>query len=240
MENTSQQNAKNRKFKQTKQLVRLALNDGWTQKSIADKCRTQQSIVSAWARGEKQGTEAQLAPLLEQYGNQLRRKSFQVYYHFDSEKQKFNFFRVEGKIIFSYTFFKEQRQNGYSSTKKIPVFKIIVHEQGKGVFRTVEQNRPSSNSNEQGEVVFRIVQQERPHFNNSNKLLTCPVESGHWFSYISKQLNTEQVVQKIEKLSGDFAKNEWLSEKYTLPFLIRKAMVENGYYLEDVVDYPSM
>jgi transcriptional regulator with XRE-family HTH domain len=63
MENTSQQNAKNRKFKQTKQLVRLALNDGWTQKSIADKCRTQQSIVSAWARGEKQGTEAQLASL---------------------------------------------------------------------------------------------------------------------------------------------------------------------------------
>jgi transcriptional regulator with XRE-family HTH domain len=239
MENTSQQNAKNRKFKQTKQLVRLALNDGWTQKSIADKCRAQQSIVSAWNSGEKQGTEAQLAPLLEQYGNQLRRKSFQVYYHFDSEEQKFNFFRVEGKVIFSYTFFSEQKN--YKSIKKIPVFKIIVHEQGKGVFRTVEQNRPSSTSNEQGELVFRIVQQQRPHFNNSvDNLLTSPVESGHWFSYISEQLNTEQVIQKIETLSVELSKNKWLSEKYTLPFLIRKAMVENGYYLEDVVDYPSM
>ena len=239
MENSAQQNAKKRKFKQTKQLVKLALNDGWTQQSIAKACRTQQSIVSAWARGENQGTETQLAPLLEQYGNQLRRKSFQVYYHFDSEEQKFKFFRVEGKIIFSYTFFTEQKS--YKSIKKTPVFKIIVHEQGKGVFRTVEQNRPSSTSNEQGELVFHIVQQQRPHFNSSvDKLLKCPVESGHWFSYVSEQINTEQVVKKIETLSVEPAKNEWLSEKYTLPFLIRKAMIENGYYLEDIVDYPSM
>ncbi|MCX7067427.1 MAG: hypothetical protein NTW85_07020 [Methylococcales bacterium] len=239
MENSAQQNAKKRKLKQTKQLVKLALNDGWIQQSIAKACRTQQSIVSAWARGENQGTEAQLAPLLEQYGNQLRRKSFQVYYHFDSEEQKFKFFRVEGKVIFSYTFFKEKQSN--KITKKIPVFKIIVHEQGKGVFRTVEQNRPSSTSNEQGELVFRIVEQHRPHFNNDvDKLLKCHVESGHWFSYISEQLNTEQVVQKIETLSGEFAKNEWLSEKYTLPFLIRKAMIENGYHLENIVEYPSI
>jgi transcriptional regulator with XRE-family HTH domain len=239
MENTSQQNAKNRKFKQTKQLVKLALNDGWTQKTIADKCRTQQSIVSAWARGEKQGTEAQLAPLLEQYGNQLRRKGFQVYYHFDSGEQKFKFFRVEGKVVFSYTFFTEQKS--YKSIKKTPVFKIIVHEQGKGVFRTVEQNRPSSTSNEQGEAVFRIVQQQRPCFNNNaDNLLKCHVESGHWFSYVGKQINIEEVVKKIETLSVELDKNNWLSEKYTLPFLIRKAMVENGYYLEDVVDYTSM
>lgn len=195
--------------------------------------------MSAWARGEKLATEAQLAPLLEQYGNQLRRKSFQVYYHFDFDEQKLKFFRVEGKVIFSYTFFTGQKS--YKSIKKTPVFKIIVHEQGKGVFRTVEQNRPSSTSNEQGELVFRIVQQQRPRFNSDvNNLLKCPVQSGHWFSYISEQLNKEQVVQKIEKLSGEFAKNEWLNEKYTLPFLIRKAMLENGHYLEDVVDYPSM
>jgi hypothetical protein len=90
-------------------------------------------------------------------------------------------------------------------------------------------------------LVFRIVQQHRPHFNNDlDKLLKCHVESGHWFSYVSEQINTEEVVKKIETLSVELDKNKWLSEKYTLPFLIRKAMIENGYHLEDIVDYPSM
>jgi hypothetical protein len=37
-----------RKFKQTKQLMRLAINNGWSQVRIAEECRTQQSVVSAW------------------------------------------------------------------------------------------------------------------------------------------------------------------------------------------------
>jgi len=103
MENTdkTKKRADKKKFRLTRQLVKLALNDGWTQKSIAEACRTQQSIVSAWARGEKQGTEVQLTPLLEIYGNKLRRKSFQVYYSFD--KDGYKFYKVEGKIIFSCT-----------------------------------------------------------------------------------------------------------------------------------------
>lgn len=44
-------NAKKKPFKWTRELIKLALNDGWTQSEIAEKCRTQQSIVSAWNRG---------------------------------------------------------------------------------------------------------------------------------------------------------------------------------------------
>ncbi|BFU61046.1 MULTISPECIES: hypothetical protein [Rodentibacter] len=43
---TNTSKPKKKRFKQTKELVLLALNDGWTQKQIADKCRTQQSVVS--------------------------------------------------------------------------------------------------------------------------------------------------------------------------------------------------
>lgn len=46
-------NAKKKPFKLTRQLIRLALNDGWTQREIAEKCRVQQSIVSAWSKGAK-------------------------------------------------------------------------------------------------------------------------------------------------------------------------------------------
>lgn len=40
---------KNKKvFKWTRELIQLAINDGWTQTEIAKACRTQQSIVSGW------------------------------------------------------------------------------------------------------------------------------------------------------------------------------------------------
>lgn len=211
--------ANKKKFKLTRQLVRLALNDGWTQKTIAEACRTQQSIVSAWARGEKQGTEVQLTPLLEIYGNKLRRKSFQVYYSFD-DKDGYKFYKVEGKIIFSWTLVKEE--DSYGKKKKVPVEKIIVHEQGKGI--------------------FCIVSQFRPKFNNGS-YFKCPHEKGNWFSKISDRKNSSEVIEMMEKISEDIKKSDnkdFLYQAFSLPFLIRKALIEHGYPVEGVVDFPAV
>ena len=48
-ENAEKQTEKIKKkpFKQTRELVRLALNNGWTQIEIAKTCRTQQSETFA-------------------------------------------------------------------------------------------------------------------------------------------------------------------------------------------------
>ena len=113
METTNNKKQK-RKFKQTKQLVRLAINDGWSQVDIAEKCRTQQSIVSAWSKGSKQGTEQQLKPLLEQYGYKLRRNSFKVYWSIDSESQTKVFHKVEGKVILNQAFYDARRVNWFN------------------------------------------------------------------------------------------------------------------------------
>lgn len=68
-----------RRFKETRALVRLALDDGMTQTEIARICRTQQSTVSMWANGERKAFENQIQPLLARYGRQLRRTSERVY-----------------------------------------------------------------------------------------------------------------------------------------------------------------
>lgn len=73
-------NAKKKPFKQTRQLINLALNDGWTQVEIAEKCRVHQSVVSGWKKGAKEAAESTLMPLLEIYGHKLRRNSFRVYW----------------------------------------------------------------------------------------------------------------------------------------------------------------
>lgn len=117
---------KKRKFKQTKQLVRLAINDGWNQTEIAKACRTHQSIVSNWYKGIDQGTEQQLKPLLEQYGHKLRRNSFKVYWNIDSETKTKVFHRVEGKVILNQAFY-DARRVGHKLEKKIPQYKLTIH-----------------------------------------------------------------------------------------------------------------
>lgn len=68
-----------KKFKYTRQLVQIALDDGMTQKEIADACRTQQSVVSKWKKGESRGTEEQLASLFKKYGQRLNRTTSRLY-----------------------------------------------------------------------------------------------------------------------------------------------------------------
>lgn len=68
-----------KKYKHTRQLVQMALDDGMTQKEIADACRVQQSVVSKWKNGESRGTEEQLAKLIKKYGHRLNRTTSRVY-----------------------------------------------------------------------------------------------------------------------------------------------------------------
>lgn len=213
------QRGKKKKFKQTRQLVKLALNDGWTQKSIADSCRSQQSVVSSWARGEKQANEEQLKPLLEIYGNKIRRQFFKIYYNLNNETG-FSFSKVEGKIIFSYTYTKAIKVEFRKSPKHISVKKIIVHEQGGGLFRTITQNRPSIT-------------------NGQNQYLDCSVEEALWFSTISKSMNAKEIIEAIDGMSKDNSK-DFYNESITLPFLIRKAMLDHGHSVDGIVHYPSI
>lgn len=67
------------KFKWTKELVNIALNDGMTQEELARVCRTQQSVVSSWKNGKNKATEQQLAELLRRYGPKLNRTTARVY-----------------------------------------------------------------------------------------------------------------------------------------------------------------
>jgi transcriptional regulator with XRE-family HTH domain len=210
-----------KKFKQTRQVVKCALNDGWTQKSIADFCRTQQSIVSSWARGEKLANEEQLKPLLEIYGNKVRRRSFKTYYSYN-EENGYIFSKVEGKIIFSYTFIKPKEISSDKKYKHTAIRRIVIHEQSAGKFRIIDQNRPT----------LKV----------SGEYLECQVEDGIWFSTITSPKSVIEVISTIDELSNDFKndfKNHFEDESITLPFLIRKVMLESGFSIDGVVDYPS-
>ena len=90
---------KSDRFPNTKDLVRIALNDGMTQIEIARRCRSQQSQISKWKSGQLLAERQQLQPLLELYGEKLRRISLKLYQTKHQSEQPARFLRVEGKLV---------------------------------------------------------------------------------------------------------------------------------------------
>lgn len=216
-ERSKGKNAKKKPFKLTRQLIRLSLNDGWTQREIAEKCRVQQSIVSAWSKGAKCATEAQLLPLLEIYGHKLRRNTFRVYWALDSNTQAKTFFRVEGKVVFAEVVFKLKESSG-KATQKIPEMKLIIHHQGADSFRSVVQRR------------LKL---------DSPMLTLSSAEDAVWSSEVSDQRSCAELIDWLDGYANS------LSEKYphiglTLPFLLRQALINHGFPVGGVVDYPAV
>lgn len=216
-ERSKGKNAKKKPFKLTRQLIRLSLNDGWTQREIAEKCRVQQSIVSAWSKGAKCATEAQLLPLLEIYGHKLRRNTFRVYWALDSNTQAKTFFRVEGKVVFAEVVFKLKESSG-KATQKIPEMKLIIHHQGADSFRSVVQRR------------LKL---------DSPMLTLSSAEDAVWSSEVSDQRSCAELIDWLDGYANS------LSEKHphiglTLPFLLRQALINHGFPVGGVVDYPAV
>lgn len=207
-----------RKFKQTKQLVKLALNNGWTQPEIAEACRTQQSVVSGWSKGTKEGTEQQLKPLLEIFGHKLRRNSFRVYWCIDSETKEKTFHKVEGTVVLNQAFY-DARRAGHQLIKKIPKQKITVHHQGANKFRLVYRNR----------LIFQ----------NSDIELESLVEDAIWGSTISKQYELPELLKAIDHYAENNLKN-YPSDSNTLPFIARQALLNHGFEVDGVVEYPAV
>lgn len=212
-------NARKKGFRLTRQLIRMAINDGWTQKDIADTCRTHQSTVSAWYKGQKLATEHQVRPLLELYGHKIRRNSFRVYWAICPETQEKQFYRVEGKVIFSEAFYDARREPSGKLTRKIPVHKLVVHHQGSSRFRAVLQGRLC--------------------FKNSSEEIESTVADAVWGSRIHQDLlTTDELVSFVDQYAAKSLR-EYPGDAQMLPFLIRQALLQHGFEVSGVEEYPA-
>jgi transcriptional regulator with XRE-family HTH domain len=215
---TKSTNTKKKPFKLTRQLIRMALHDGWTQKEIAEKCRTQQSVVSAWSKGAKFADEQQLKPLLELYGHRLRRNTFRVYWGINQESGEKSFYRVEGKVILSQAFTDPRRDNRGKLVRKIPIHKLVIHHQG-------ENN-------------FRVIFQSRLKFQHSNEELECSVEDAVWSSKISEKITIEELLKLIDSYAHGLTE-KFPSDANTLPFIIRQSLLNHGFSVNGIENFPA-
>lgn len=222
-----------KKYRYTKQLVGMALRDGWTQTEIGHACRVSQSIVSTWKSGAKQATEGQLTKLLEIYGPRLRRKSFRIYHDLIKQPEGGylpKLIKVEGDIIFNFPFRNKElctRCQAESSAcsdrlhvkKVVATRRLIVHALGAGNFCCLRQKRMLNDEYQMRFPETNVFSTQVVGHHTSDELLTY-CDSGAW--------GEDQ---------GDDEHHE--VEKIMLSMLARKALLEQGYPVEGVDEHRS-
>ena len=225
-----------KKYRYTKQLINMALRDGWTQKAIADVCRTQQSVVSSWKNGSAQAKESQLQKLLEEYGPKLRRRTFRIYHSLqknDQDEYRVHMIKVEGEAILSFPYRNKEFctkchslvSNATSSCrcaakiqKILPTRRLVVHSMGKGEFCLVSQ--------------LRLIKDEC--------LMQFP-ETNIFASSVVGRYSAKDLLGYIDDiLKQDIDADEMnKTENLMLQMLARKALLEHGYPIEGIEEHTA-
>ncbi len=208
-------NSKKKPFKQTRELIKLALNDGSTQKDIADKCRTHQSIVSQWKSGSKLAFESQVKCLLDIYGYKLRKKTFKVYWSINSETKETKFSKVEGRVVFSHIIYKNESNNRSCNAKqtKRPYLRFVVHYQGNDCFMLILQRKISN--------------------------INVDYENATWNSLCFNKLNLNELISYIDNLENK-QDQDLRNQVMVMPFMIRSSLLQHGFDVEDVEKFPAL
>lgn len=212
---------KSDRFPSTKELVRIALNDGMTQIQIAQLCRTQQGQVSKWNSGTALATRQQLKPLLERYGEKLRRTSFKLYQTRHQPSQPAQFARVEGKLIL------REKFRGTGGANSPTALRISVHDQKKAGFVVVI------------EVTFAGFPSP------SNKSWTGPLiteRHAAWFLDGGAKGITKHTLESLMTWSRDLGHNRIFEEfpgLPQLPFLLTEALLNHGFDVKDIEEFKT-
>ncbi len=217
---------KSRKYRYTKQLINMAIRDGWNQTQIAKECRTQQSVVSKWQNGIALATEQQLRKLLEIYGPRLRRKSFRIYHRWlevPGQEPEVKLIKVEGEVIFTHAYHAylscprcnpDECRDSRHPKKAVPQRRIIIHDQGAGKFCIVEQTRT-------------IIPTRQTQFADANT----------FYSFAIGQLSVDQLLAELDGNQPYEGQKDYSTDKLMIRMLVRKALLEHGVPLDGVEEH---
>ena len=212
---------KSDRFPSTKELVRIALNDGMTQLQIAQLCRTQQGQVSKWKSGIALATRQQLKPLLERYGEKLRRTSFKLYQTRHQPSQPSQFARVEGKLIL------REKFRGTGDQKSPTALRISVHDQNKAGFVLI--------------IEFTNAGFPDPANKSWNRPMITDRHAA-WFLTDGTKGIMKLTLDSLISWSRDWGHSEY-SKQFPglrqLPFLLTEALLNHGFDVKDIEEFKT-
>ena len=222
----------NRKCKDTKRLVRIAIEHGMTQSEIAKKARLSGksgSLVSRWRSRPALATNRQMTYLIKEYGDLLKRKSEHLFYSGNNNDMKF--YKLKGELILKYSVRTIETIN--RRPVKVALMRVIV----------IKQHN-----------TFHLVLQMRygiqPPFcfspSSFNQLSHSDNEEANWATdSISMNLSPTNLVLEVDEYalsllsSSNLLKEDFPLSARELRFILRQALLKQGYESDDIIDLAS-
>lgn len=258
MDEPTEDRPRREKFKHTRELIKIALDDGMTQTEIARVCRTQQSVVSDWKNGKSKAVQHQVDPLLQRYGARLRRTTARVYLQAQMRDDwgaprgpAVRVHVVEGPVVFRYTSTRPVlRQNGRNYVLgRDPDWRLVVHELPGAMFVVVCQNRRVLSRDDIRGELDRIRKRMEDFSSEARQALETLAashlalrgwvetgeEAARWLSTIDPPRSLTDLLAWVDRqeLDGE-------AEVITVRFSLRKALIEHGYEVPGVERTPKV
>lgn len=222
----------NKKCRDTKRLIKIAIENGMTNQEIAIKAglsKNSVAQVSRWRNGEALATERQMRFFIKEFGDQLRRKSEHLLsVEIDG---KHHFIKITGELILKHTArapVNTERKQVHVATHRVLIFQKNTH------FYVVLQTRKGLGSR-------CYIDEEL-----LNKIAHCDNEDANWISdRIPKLYSQDQTINLIDSLAIMLAERRFVANcdfeflGQELRYCLRRYLMKEGYTLPDVIDISS-
>lgn len=219
------------KYRYTKQLVRIALEQGYTAEDILEKAgasRKSLSMFSKWRNGKTLATVRQLQYFINEYEHLLKRKMEHLFY--DIADGKLNFCKLNGETILKHVIRHPPAQVG-KRVVSVALLRIILLKEG-NKYHLVHQVRAGLTKDGN----FSPAR-------NLNELIHSSNEDANWSSYkYQTELSAEEALESADDfihqlISGEnVAKTTLKNEGIALSFIIRQALLKQGHQCKYIVD----
>ncbi|WP_351010378.1 hypothetical protein [Shewanella sp. S1-58-MNA-CIBAN-0166] len=221
-----------RKYKYTKQLVRMAIEHGMTNKEIAKKAGlSDKSVaqVTRWRNGDSLATERQMRFFINEFGDLLKRKMEHLFCYKDDGVIKH--FKLSGDIILRHAYKEKVRIDRKDLYVGILRIVMIKHSEK---FTLLSQYRMGLEERDRGQSLSG---------SDIGKLVQSSSEGANWICYkADKFLNAKEMVEATDAYAKSFldGSNYMRIKEHSnhseIMFLVREKMMKNGFIAEDIFD----
>jgi len=224
-----------KKFRYTRELIKLALDDEMTQEGIAKLCRVGQSTVSKWKNGKSRAPEHVVAPLLKRYGHRLQRATKRVYM---LGEEPLSMTVVEGPIVFRCSLMRPHPRGVRKSREGVFVGGVV-HEATR---RWLVHQTPGP--------AFVLVRQERRHLSDLVFKKQCErlglereiaqivhrpwVQSRDDAARWTSEVDPPRTLVDLLRFADQYREYDNAKEGQTVRFLLRKSLLEHGHAIPEL------
>ncbi|MCC4796718.1 hypothetical protein BCT30_17560 [Enterovibrio norvegicus] len=229
-----------KKYPYTKRLVRIALENGYTNKTIAIATGLQESsvaMVSRWRNGESLATDRQMAKLIKEFGHLLKRQISHLFYCYEENtenKETFSYYTVTGERILNHKVVMSVPNN--RKVINVSLFRVVVIQHGEA-FNLIIQGRQGLHKH-QDRCNFKFSGiQHLTHSSNEDAMWNVIANSHH--QCVDELIAASDVfADRIQQ--GTLCQNIESSEGGNLKYVIRQVFIKLGRKPEGIEDLPRI